>query len=271
MNARYYLPEIGRFISADTIVPNPANPQSYNRYSYGYNNPVKFVDPSGHCTGNPDDLDNPDINCWTALDSYRILFPHLAFDTSLNYDELMLYLSRYRETAQRDWLAEALLTLLNAGPTSRHAVEFIIANEVGIDTTDFGRWQQGMGVRYSLSGDIEMRADRVSWGDSVDKRQLTGLVHEAKHLEQGLPIALSQLGEVQGWYIQAKAAEELNVDLGYIPSEVMIWGAEPTESNFEDASQAIIGGQGRNYLFWLLPRTNMLGFRAYSSNLDELP
>jgi RHS repeat-associated protein len=48
MNARYYLPEIGRFISADTIVPNPANPQSHNRYSYGYNNPVKYSDPSGH-------------------------------------------------------------------------------------------------------------------------------------------------------------------------------------------------------------------------------
>ena len=31
MNARYYLPEIGRFISADTIVPEPGNPQSFNR------------------------------------------------------------------------------------------------------------------------------------------------------------------------------------------------------------------------------------------------
>ncbi|HUM71491.1 MAG TPA: RHS repeat-associated core domain-containing protein, partial [Chloroflexota bacterium] len=29
MNARYYLPEIGRFVSPDTIVPDPANPQSY--------------------------------------------------------------------------------------------------------------------------------------------------------------------------------------------------------------------------------------------------
>ena len=28
MNARYYLPEIGRFASADTIVPNPTNLQS---------------------------------------------------------------------------------------------------------------------------------------------------------------------------------------------------------------------------------------------------
>ena len=48
MNARYYLPEIGRFVSADTIVPEPQNPQSYNRYSYVLNNPVSFTDPTGH-------------------------------------------------------------------------------------------------------------------------------------------------------------------------------------------------------------------------------
>jgi RHS repeat-associated protein len=47
-NARYYDPTIGRFISADTIVPNPANPQSLNRYSYCLNNPLKYIDPSGH-------------------------------------------------------------------------------------------------------------------------------------------------------------------------------------------------------------------------------
>jgi RHS repeat-associated protein len=46
--ARYYDPSIGRFISADTIVPNPANPQSLNRYSYCLNNPLKYVDPTGH-------------------------------------------------------------------------------------------------------------------------------------------------------------------------------------------------------------------------------
>jgi RHS repeat-associated protein len=48
-NARYYDPTIGRFISADTIVPSPKNPQALNRYTYAYNNPLKFVDPSGHC------------------------------------------------------------------------------------------------------------------------------------------------------------------------------------------------------------------------------
>jgi RHS repeat-associated protein len=46
--ARYYNPEIGRFISADTIVPDPMNPQTLNRYSYCLNNPFKYTDPTGH-------------------------------------------------------------------------------------------------------------------------------------------------------------------------------------------------------------------------------
>ncbi len=47
-NARYYDPALGRFISADTIVPDPTNPQALNRYSYVINNPLKYTDPSGH-------------------------------------------------------------------------------------------------------------------------------------------------------------------------------------------------------------------------------
>jgi len=47
--ARYYDAVLGRFISADTIVPSAGNPQSLNRYAYTLNNPVKYVDPSGHC------------------------------------------------------------------------------------------------------------------------------------------------------------------------------------------------------------------------------
>ncbi len=49
MRARWYDPAIGRFISPDPIIPEPTNPQSFNRYSYVYNNPIKYTDPSGHC------------------------------------------------------------------------------------------------------------------------------------------------------------------------------------------------------------------------------
>jgi RHS repeat-associated protein len=47
--ARYYDPALGRFVQPDTLVPDPANPQSLNRYAYVLNNPLKYTDPSGHC------------------------------------------------------------------------------------------------------------------------------------------------------------------------------------------------------------------------------
>ncbi len=45
-NARWYDPMAGRFAQADTIVPNDV--QGFDRYSYTANNPVRYVDPSGH-------------------------------------------------------------------------------------------------------------------------------------------------------------------------------------------------------------------------------
>jgi RHS repeat-associated protein len=47
-DARLYDPIIGRFISADTVVPKWRNPQTLNRYSYCQNNPLIYTDPSGH-------------------------------------------------------------------------------------------------------------------------------------------------------------------------------------------------------------------------------
>ena len=45
--ARFYDGALGRFISPDTIVPEPGNPQALNRYSYVLNNPLRYTDPTG--------------------------------------------------------------------------------------------------------------------------------------------------------------------------------------------------------------------------------
>jgi RHS repeat-associated protein len=48
MNGRIYDPLVGRFMSADTVIPYANDLQAYNRYAYSYNNPLKFDDPTGH-------------------------------------------------------------------------------------------------------------------------------------------------------------------------------------------------------------------------------
>jgi len=45
-NARYYDPALGRFVSADSLIPGGA--QGLDRYAYVNNSPVNFSDPSGH-------------------------------------------------------------------------------------------------------------------------------------------------------------------------------------------------------------------------------
>ncbi|MGM0562950.1 MAG: RHS repeat domain-containing protein [Pseudomonadota bacterium] len=47
MGARYYDPEIGRFMSPDPVGFDAGNPVSFNKYAYANNNPYRYVDPDG--------------------------------------------------------------------------------------------------------------------------------------------------------------------------------------------------------------------------------
>ncbi len=47
MNGRVYDPVIGRFLSPDPWIQDPNNSQSFNRYSYVWNNPLRYTDPTG--------------------------------------------------------------------------------------------------------------------------------------------------------------------------------------------------------------------------------
>jgi RHS repeat-associated protein len=47
MQARYYDPQIGRFLSVDPVTPNDSDGNNFNRYRYASGNPYKFTDPDG--------------------------------------------------------------------------------------------------------------------------------------------------------------------------------------------------------------------------------
>ncbi|MEN8242860.1 MAG: RHS repeat-associated core domain-containing protein [Chloroflexota bacterium] len=74
--ARWYSASLGRFTQPDSIIPNPMSSQSFNRYSYVNNNPVKYNDPSGHVPTGADD----DTPCLPNSPCYPQYFPATEVD-----------------------------------------------------------------------------------------------------------------------------------------------------------------------------------------------
>jgi RHS repeat-associated protein len=51
MQARYYDPKIGRFLSVDPVTFSPDKPAYFNRYWYAKGNPYRYTDPDGRMFG----------------------------------------------------------------------------------------------------------------------------------------------------------------------------------------------------------------------------
>jgi len=89
--ARFYSPVLGRFISADTLVPSPGNPQSLNRYSYVLGNPLRYVDPTGHMetdggsNGTWTPPPPPDPTAWDWVDRFLPDGVTLSFSASASF------------------------------------------------------------------------------------------------------------------------------------------------------------------------------------------
>jgi RHS repeat-associated protein len=62
MQARYYDPGRGGFISVDPVAPTPGNLFNFNRYDYTNNNPINHTDPDGRC------IDG--VTCGTMLSAH---------------------------------------------------------------------------------------------------------------------------------------------------------------------------------------------------------
>ncbi len=60
MNGRIYSPKLGRMLSPDPVTQAPENGQNYDRYTYAFNNPLKYTDPSGYKNDNDADIDCSD-------------------------------------------------------------------------------------------------------------------------------------------------------------------------------------------------------------------
>jgi RHS repeat-associated protein len=198
-NARYYDATIGRFISPDTIIQSPANPQTINRYSYSLNNPLKYIDPSGHIV---------EINGWNvqATDALLRTCPYMpsemvslvtdvvasplyqAYDTLRSIDNpLTSALESAKETVtiqsgtpSNGWAAEynpnnntitlnknsdlcsydSITKFVHEG---RHAWQDVVASTLANTTFDQNKWKDVVYAEwdaYKYQADLE---DRLGW------------------------------------------------------------------------------------------------------------
>jgi len=125
--ARQYNPALGRFLQADTLVPNPGNPQSLNRYAYTLNNPLRYTDPSGHYTQD-EIMKYLGLDTWEAVEQYFATMP----------DVLKMLL-----TSDLTW--GSVLVAGNDGQPALQAM-FLLLGRAGSDKYQLALWDLDKGA-----------------------------------------------------------------------------------------------------------------------------
>jgi hypothetical protein len=127
------------WLSGDTLVPDPANPQGLNRFSYVGGNPLRFVDPSGHCAGSPND--GKDDACWQAyFQALGILGNDFAFLSQWLLADL---------TGLLGWLSRGIA--FEGGWTSTGLSAAIGGLQLTLDAL-YGRWNVMAGLLGTSAG-----------------------------------------------------------------------------------------------------------------------
>lgn len=75
MGARYFNPAVGRFITRDSYKGNIYRPWTQNLYTYCHNNPVNFIDPTGHQEASNYEGYNPDNDKFNFVGTWELIKP----------------------------------------------------------------------------------------------------------------------------------------------------------------------------------------------------
>ena len=182
--ARFYDPALGRFIQADSIVPGAGNPSAWDRYAYALNNPVRYTDPSGHCSFSFNDgiwgfLQSCVVDVLDAVEAYQegerrpdVLTMHATGGTDFLVETAnqIHQLNSDLQTVFSDApLSERLLPAVNVGSFAVGTAATIVGGaqlvKAGVETisvkTPYGRaWQSldpdALSLRRQVSGGAEI-------------------------------------------------------------------------------------------------------------------
>jgi RHS repeat-associated protein len=199
--ARMYNFQHGRFTAVDPLLvsADPANPQSWNRYIYCFNNPLIFIDPSGEITGDYYDKEGR----WLFTDNINddkvyLATPTTTADGATNYEvqELAITHTQFKiisnivkqegatdDTNEYLWIAHASNNRASATNRSLYGLLMTgysaVSNKTGLSTRDDSLRANAAraGVIDVLTGGADPTngaqfwdgTDFLAWGESQRK------------------------------------------------------------------------------------------------------
>ena len=98
------------------------------------------------------------------------------------------------------WKESLLDAVMQLGDEGRNAVEFLRTRRTKIG---FKQVRPSIGAFWTVFGNIHLNARYYTYETPLDNLRIkTLIVHEARHLQQGLITALSVYGELDAWQLE---------------------------------------------------------------------
>lgn len=98
------------------------------------------------------------------------------------------------------WVDMLLERICDAGEEGQAAMQFIRKNRTRIG---FKKVRPNVGAFWTIFGNINLNSQYYSYNTPLDDlRIMTLIIHEVRHLQQGLATALSVYGELDAWQLE---------------------------------------------------------------------
>src|SRR6266496_5391835 len=98
------------------------------------------------------------------------------------------------------WVENLLESVTQLGEEGRVAAEFVRAHRTKIS---FRQVRPSIGAYWTVFGNIRLNSRYYTYQTPLDDLRIkTLIIHEARHLQQGMIIALSVYGELDAWQLE---------------------------------------------------------------------
>jgi hypothetical protein len=150
------------------------------------------------------------------------------------------------------WVDMLLNRVCEVGDEGLAAVQFIRNHKTQIG---FKRVRPNIGAFWTLFGNIRLNSMYYTYDTSLDDLRIrTLIIHEARHLQQGLITALSVYGELDAWQLEFRIYHRIKGDYPHpVIAELMTLPLEYDRSVLKKAASLMQAYAGKGYRADLLP------------------